>query len=376
MLLLNRLSFGGRPEAAAAVLDPQFTVCEIIERIRAENLWGRAEALQALEKTWDPEREIDAACRQGCHLLPLWDPAYPLLLKQIVDPPLVLYYKGSLVSADDVALAVVGARHPSLYGLQQTARFVRALSERGMTIVSGFAVGIDRAAHEASLTCSYGRTLAVLGCGLDVSYPKKNQDLTERICERGALISEYALGTPPRGENFPRRNRIISGLSLGTLVVEAHWRSGSLITAHEAIDQGREVFAVPGSVDQLTSSGTHRLIREGATLVTSPDEVFEGLALPAENIRRRLAPFSGQMEFPCEIAASGKENQKCQPDIRQKNDESMILKHLRSGGLPADDLIRALNQPSYQVALQLTELEMAGRIRRMHDGTYQIINHP
>ncbi|MCI0596745.1 MAG: DNA-processing protein DprA, partial [candidate division Zixibacteria bacterium] len=221
---------------------------------------------------WDPEKEIESCLKKEIRLLTLFDPAYPRLLKEISDPPLLLYMAGAFDDSDAAAVAVVGSRNPSFYGLEQTRIFAGALARMGITVVSGLARGIDGAAHEAALGVSSGRTLAVVGCGIDIPYPREHRKLFEAIRERGAVVSEYPLGTPPLACNFPERNRIIAGLSLGVLVVEAHIRSGSLITAHEAADEGREVFALPGPVTQLTSKGTHRLIKDGAALVEDPME--------------------------------------------------------------------------------------------------------
>src|SRR5438309_3336598 len=206
----------------------------------------------------------------------LGDERYPELLHAIHDPPPVLYCVGSVEPGDRQAVAIVGSRQATPYGLRVTETLAGELSSLGFTIVSGFARGIDAAAHRAALAAG-GRTIAVLGCGLDVDYPPGHASLRAEIAGSGAVLTEFAPGTPPRATNFPRRNRIISGLALGVVVVEAADDSGSLITARLALEQGREVFAVPGPIDVPTSQGPHGLLKQGATLVETVDDIVEEL---------------------------------------------------------------------------------------------------
>src|SRR5437660_2232229 len=206
----------------------------------------------------------------------LGDERYPELLRAIHDPPAVLYCDGSVEPGDRQAVAIVGSRQATPYGLRVTEALAGELSALGFTIVSGFARGIDAAAHRASLAAG-GRTIAVLGCGLDVDYPPGHASLHAEIAGSGAVLTEFAPGMPPRATNFPRRNRIISGLALGVVVVEAAEDSGSLITARLALEQGREVFAVPGSIDAPTSRRPHGLLKQGATLVETVDDIVEEL---------------------------------------------------------------------------------------------------
>src|SRR3989454_8361792 len=213
---------------------------------------------------------------KGVATLDLADEHYPAWLRAIPDPPPVLYCDGSLEPGDRQAVAIVGSREATPYGLRVTDALARELSRLGFTIVSGFARGIDAAAHRAALA-SGGRTVAVLGCGLDVDYPSGHASLRAEIAGSGAVLTEFDPGTPPRATNFPRRNRIISGLALGVVVVEATEDSGSLITARLALEQGREVFAVPGPIDVPTSRGTHGLIKQGAKLVETVDDIMEEL---------------------------------------------------------------------------------------------------
>jgi DNA processing protein len=275
-LILNRLRIEGRRKTVTFLSEGK-SAREIVTLMESEDLLKEIPETGAASP-FHAEKEIELCAQQGIDFLLYTDGDYPVSLKEISDPPLLLYKKGSLLEDDRNAIAIVGTRHPSFYGRTQAKRFAQELAARGLTIVSGLARGIDQVAHEGALHVSYGRTIAVMGCGLDVMYPKEHESLFQKIVERGMVLSEYPLGTPPLPENFPRRNRILSGLSYATFVVEAHSRSGSLITAHQAADQGREVFALPGPVDQLTSRGTHQLIKEGACLVEMPEDII--LALP------------------------------------------------------------------------------------------------
>jgi len=237
---------------------------EVRSALRRFDRWGEARA------------QVARLARSGGRLI-TWDDAhYPELLRHIHDPPLFLYVLGELSEADRVAVAIVGSRDASRYGRHLTGLLSEGLAGRGVTVVSGLARGIDAAAHDAALR-SGGRTVAVLGSGIDVVYPSEHHRLHMRIAQNGAVVSEYPMGAQPDAENFPARNRIISGLSLGTVVVEATERSGSLITAQCAAEQGREVFAVPGPVGARTR-GTHQLLRQGAALAEGPEDVLREIA--------------------------------------------------------------------------------------------------
>ncbi|MEK7448428.1 MAG: DNA-processing protein DprA [Planctomycetota bacterium] len=221
------------------------------------------------------EQELALAQKSGVKIITCEDEQYPRNLKTIFDYPILIYVKGDLQPADFLAVALVGSRRASYYGLRQAERFAGALAQRGVCVVSGLARGIDTAAHSGALKIKNGRTIAVLGSGLNRIYPPENKKLAQRISESGALVSELPLNAPPDSRNFPVRNRIISGLSLGVVVVEAPVYSGALITADLALDQGREVFALPGKVDSSTSQGCHRLIKMGAKLVENVDDIIE-----------------------------------------------------------------------------------------------------
>lgn len=369
LILLNRLSLVGA-KSVCGLLSGGTGPEEILFRIKTEDFLGKAEFLKKTFETFDAEAEIENCRRYGISHLSFLDEDYPQILKQITDPPLVLYMKGSILPEDAAAVAIVGTRHPSLYGRNQTRRFAAELAGQGMTIVSGLAQGIDQAAHAACLGIPYGRTIAVLGCGLDVNYPAKSEDLRRDIADHGAVISEYALGTPPLAENFPRRNRIISGLSQGVLVVEAHARSGSLITARMAMEQGRDVFAIPGPVDQLTSRGTNHLIKEGAALVEEPAEVMEALAtslifqkreMPAvKPVIQPLATMQGGHEstFSEERGFSAEANSLCEL--------------LREKSLASEEIAQEGDWAPEQVAYLLTLLEMKGKVRKSPDGRFSV----
>lgn len=222
------------------------------------------------------DEELGKAEKAGAEIITFEDERYPANLREIHDPPPYLYVRGRLVPEDKVAVAVVGSRAATPYGRQVTKKIAGELASKGITVVSGGARGIDTEAHKGALGAG-GRTIAVLGCGIDVNYPAENAGLFAEIAEKGAVVTEYPMGTPPEPGNFPARNRIISGLSLGVAVIEAADDSGSLITANCALDQGREVYAVPGSVASPTSKGTNSLIKKGAKLVEGAEDIMVDL---------------------------------------------------------------------------------------------------
>jgi len=222
------------------------------------------------------DRDLKRIEELGIEVISFKDPRYPVNLKNIFDPPFLLYVRGTLEKEDSDALAIVGTRRATVYGKLTARRLARDLAREGVTVVSGMARGIDTEAHRGALEAG-GRTMAVLGCGIDIVYPPENRGLMEEIIKKGAVISEFSLGEEPEAPHFPQRNRIISGLSKGVLVVEAPLKSGALITANFALDQGRDVFAVPGHINNPNSHGTNGLIKEGAKLVESMEDVLEEL---------------------------------------------------------------------------------------------------
>lgn len=305
----------------------------------------------------EAEKEIETAEKAGCQLVDYESPAYPPLLRQIEDPPLVLYVKGHIQALSGHCLAIVGSRRASAYGLQVARRLARDMAERNMVIVSGLARGIDSAAHHGALEAK-GRTIAVQGRGMDGIYPRENRRLADDIAESGAVISEFPLGTGPMPENFPIRNRVISGLSLGVLVVEASEYSGSLITARLAAEHNREVFAVPGNITTAQSFGPNHLIKQGAKLVGEWMDVVE--EFPPE-IRMQLLPS-------CEPSDDGKGIQNS-PRLFEESltpEQKKVFEALRvDEALFVDSVLDSVALPQTQVMQVLLELEMNGLVRQL-----------
>ena len=248
----------------------------------ASGIDGKIAAKIVSVKKEDLDREFSLARKHGIKIITQEDSGYPENLKYIPDPPIVLYVKGELKEEDRFGIAIVGSRRASFYGLSLAEKFAFELAENGLTVISGMARGIDTRAHRGALKGG-GRTIAVMGSGFNHIYPEENKELCEKISQSGAVISEFPIDTKPLPQNFPRRNRVISGLSLGVLVVEAARNSGALITADFALEQGKEVFALPGKVDSSTSFGTNGLIKQGAKLVSCIDDILEELILPIKN---------------------------------------------------------------------------------------------
>ena len=290
------------------------------------------------------------------HAITVEDALYPPLLKQIPDPPLVLFLQGDPRTLATRQLAVVGSRNPSASGTQTATEFARHLANIGLTITSGLAVGIDAAAHRGALAAD-GLTIAVTGTGLDQVYPARHRTLAEEIVARGALVSEFPPGTPPRPENFPRRNRLISALSLGTLVVEAAVQSGSLITARLAAEQGREVFAIPGSIHNPLARGCHALLRQGAKLVETAHDVLE-----------ELGALVAWEETPAAPPAS-----KSPPEGDSKEFTS-LLRHIAYEPIDIDTLVDRSGLTADQVSSMLVVLELHGQIASAPGGLYTRIH--
>ena len=299
-------------------------------------------------------RAVEAALawleRPGNALVTLADAAYPRLLLEIPDPPPLLYARGRLELLQRPALAVVGSRNATAQGMANAEAFAKALSDSGLTIVSGLALGIDAAAHRGGLAGT-GSTVAVLGTGIDVAYPRTNAALAEEIARRGLLLSEFPLGTGALGSNFPRRNRLISGLAQGCLVVEAALASGSLITARAAAEQGREVFAVPGSIHSPVAKGCHALIKSGAKLVESADDVL------AELGGFRASGFASTVQ-PGDRPGEGTEN-------------AGLLQHMGHDPVDIDALCARAGLSAEQVSSELLRLELAGRVAALPGGLFQ-----
>jgi DNA processing protein len=308
---------------------------------------------KAIEKLLGPEpvnlaRDLDALEGTDISLLTLRDPEYPANLKQIHDPPIVLYVRGDVRESDRFFVGIVGSRRASIYGKSMTERIAKDLSNRGICVVSGGARGIDASAHNGALAAG-GRTIAVLGCGIDVAYPSEHKQLFSQIAESGAVVSEFPPGTRPEAWRFPARNRIISGLSLGTLVVQAPTDSGALITAKFAAEQGRDVFALPGNVDDIRNEGSHALIRDGAVLVTSAEHVLEFLGVTGSEQTRPQLTFS----FDSLTA-----------------EERLLVELLSLQPKHVDDIIQESNLPSPTVISTMTMLEMKGIVKRVPGNAY------
>jgi DNA processing protein len=286
----------------------------------------------------DLAQEMDKVRHAHARLITLADEEYPTLLRTLPDAPPVLYVRGALQAQDNLALAIVGTRKATQYGRDAAHTLAKQLAGNGVTIVSGLAQGIDTAAPKGALDAG-GRTIAVLGCGIERVYPASNQQLAKTIIENGALLSEFPIGTPPDGRNFPRRNRVISGLSLGVLIAEAPEKSGALITATTAAEQGREVFAIPGNIFSPPSVGANALIQDGAKLVMNAQDVLNEL---------RIAETNVQTKATTEAVAPTNEI------------ERHLLSHLSAEPIHVDDLVRLSGYPIAHVTSTLTILELKG----------------
>ena len=336
----------GSPEAALAA--PVAARREVVSAEPAKALEREAENLPAL---------IDATCRWLSddstgprHLLALGDPAYPELLLQTADPPLLLYVQGDVALLSAPGIGVVGSRHPTPQGKDNALAFSTQLSQAGWTIVSGMALGIDGSAHEGGLA-GVGRTIAVVGTGLDRVYPRRHLELARRIAQHGAIVSEYSIGTPPLPPNFPLRNRIIAGLTRGTLVVEAALQSGSLITARLASEAGREVFAIPGSIHSPQSRGCHALLKQGAKLVESAADVLE--EFPAKAAPKRTTPVDAP---------------ECSPSV------DPLLDALGFDPVSLDALVARTGWPAPELSAKLLELELMGNVARLPGQLFQRVS--
>jgi DNA processing protein len=316
--------------------------------LRAAGLDARSiESLIYTRQRLSLEDELARVEKQGASVITWEDKRYPPRLLQIHDAPLLLYVKGEILPEDEWAVAVVGTRAATKYGRQMVEEIAGDLARSGITVVSGLARGIDSLAHRAALRAG-GRTMSVLGSGIDIIYPSEHEDLARKIIEKGAIITEYPLGTKPEAGNFPPRNRIISGVSLGTLVVEAGKRSGALITADFALEQGREVFALPGTATSGKSEGTNRLIQEGAAkLVLSADDILEELNLTLVERHREVR-----------TVVPGDEK------------EAEILRHLSAEPVHVDEIGQRTSLPISEVTSTLTMMELKGMVRQVGGMNY------
>lgn len=297
------------------------------------------------------------------HIVPLDDDLYPPQLKTTADPPLLLFVKGRVESLLLPQLAVVGSRRASRGGLDNARAFCYELAKKSWVITSGLAAGVDAASHQAALDAG-GQTVAVMGTGINTIYPKANQQLAKDILAQGALVSEFDFNTPPQANNFPRRNRIIAGLSLGTLVVESGQKSGTLITARLSYDINRPVMAIPGSIHNPMAKGCHWLIKQGAALVESVDDIVNelapGMSMLSEQIRQRMSKDDGHAV----------ENHSEQHDIELSDSQRQLLSHMAYDPISFDALVAATQQPTADVSADLLILELNGLIDKQAGAKY------
>ncbi len=328
-----------------------------LPRVNAQRARVLHESLAKTLDEGDVDRELAIMAERGVSLLTYDDADYPTLLRHIPDPPVCLWIRGRLQEDDALSLAIVGSRRCSLYGREQAGRFGYQCAQAGLCIISGGAYGIDASAHRGAIQAG-GRTLAVVGSGLARPYPKDHDSLFDELVDRGgAVISELPMTTPPQAENFPRRNRIISGLSLGVLVIEAALRSGALITARLCVeDHGRELMAVPGRIDSKTSEGCHKMIREGwAKLVTNAADVLDGLGEAGQLLKVGLTRSSG----PCSEVSEA-------DDLRTRSltDSQRRIMEKLAENCTLDQLVAMTGLPVQQIQSELTMLEIRGLVVR------------
>ena len=339
----------GSPQAAYMASLTELESCGVPARV--------AQAIFAQAALKDAEKDMQEISKADCRLIAFDDEDYPPLLKQIPDAPLLLYVRGDAKVLSQYAVAMVGTRRPSAYGSSVAHRLAHDLAQRQLAVVSGLARGVDSACHRGALEAQ-GKTVAVLGSGIDVIYPRENKRLAEEIVKSGALISEFPLGTGPTPENFPIRNRIISGLSLGVVVVEAAEYSGSLITARLALEQNREVFAVPGNITSAQSFGPNHLIKQGAKLVDQWMDVIE--EFPAEVRMTLLPPAEAAEGEPMGAQTATLFAASLTPD------QKAVFEVLRADqALFVDDVASAAKVSHPRVLAALLELEMNGLIRQL-----------
>jgi DNA processing protein len=339
----------GSPQAAYMASLTELESCGVPARV--------AQAIFMQSRLKEAEREVEEIAKADCELVAYDSDDYPPQLKQIPDAPLVLYLRGDAKVLSEYAVSIVGSRRPSAYGSSVAHRLAYDLAGRHLTIVSGLARGIDSAAHRGALEAK-GRTIAVLGSGIDVIYPRENKKLADEICKSGAVISEFPRGTGPHPENFPIRNRIISGLSLGVLVVEAAEYSGSLITARMALEQNREVFAVPGNITTAQSFGPNHLIKQGAKLVDQWMDVVEEFS---PEVRSRIQPPMEVLQGELLGVESG-----APFGASLAPDPKAVLETLRLDQTSfVDDVVTGAGIPHPRVLAALLELEMSGLVRQL-----------
>ncbi len=349
----------GLPEQVWKATPDELAEIEGFSRPMAERIVQERSKID-LERTWED------VLKRGCSVITWEDADYPLLLQEIYDPPPILYFSGDIKVINGYCLAIVGSRRHSIYGKEIAYKFASKLSNYGLSIVSGMARGIDTWAHKGVLDAG-GKTAAVLGCGLDICYPPENRSVMEKIQVSGIVISEFPPGSQPLPQNFPRRNRIISGLSQGTIVIEAGEKSGALITTDFALEQGREVFAVPGSIASPYSKGCHKLLKEGAKLVEKVEDILEEISLPSLT-KDSFSPASKDDTKRVLSNGSGLEKQQ-----QLEPDEITLLEFIPYEPLTLEDIVCLSKMPLSLVNTLLLELEMKRVIKQL-PGKYFVRN--
>jgi DNA processing protein len=329
---------------AAAILSASRNQLLAVRGIGAEI----ADAISAWEKTVDLAGELKRCDEFGCHVVTQEDENYPELLRQIYDPPIVLYAKGDLRASDKNGVAIVGSRQTTSYGIEVARKFGYQLGYIGVTVVSGGARGIDTAAHQGTLSAK-GRTICVLGTGINIVFPPENRELFERIASSGAVVTQYPFNRNADKQSFAIRNRIVAGMTLGTVVVEANMTSGALITANFATEYGRQVFAVPGRIDSPRSKGCHELIKKGAKLCEGAEDILSEFEY--------LFPASNRPPAPNETGTL--------PTLTLSENEQRVYDALGQEPTPIDDVIRHSSLPSSAVSVALLSLEMKRIVRQM-----------
>ncbi len=342
--------FGGAREIFEAPRSQVSGFSTVLSELTGEPFdWGRVEG------------EMELVYEAGIELLTMDDPRYPGILHSSYDPPLLLYVKGDLGGIDlqsMISVAIVGTRRPTRYGERLSASIAAGLTEAGLVVVSGMARGCDSAAHRGALGAG-GKTIAVLGTGIDRVYPGENRALYEEISESGLLVSEYPMTTPPHPQNFPRRNRIISGLSMGVLVAEAPIRSGAMMTARLALEDGKEIFALPGRVDSKESAGTNKLIKDGAFLVEGPDDILETLTFMGAPVKGKKRGRAGNRRS----SGDGDLSVKLSSDFGEAAGEAgKILLLLDDGPVNTDGILNELALPLRSLSTLLLEMELKGYV--------------
>ncbi|MFM0519203.1 DNA-processing protein DprA [Caballeronia jiangsuensis] len=360
-------AFGGPLE----VLSESFaSLAEIADARAAEAVLAPPEEIEGVPFDDYIEAAFVWAAEPGNHILTLADATYPQALLTMPDPPPLLYAKGRLELLQARAVAIVGSRHASPQGLEDARRFARVLSDAGLAVVSGLALGIDASAHRGALEGATG-TVSVIGTGADLVYPAAHHTLAHEIAREGAMLSEWPLGTPARSANFPQRNRLIAGMSGGVLIVEAAMRSGSLITARLANEMGRDVFAIPGSIHAPLSQGCHRLLKQGAKLVETPEDVLEEFGFSPATAR--AASTAARRARPRPVSASWASARADEADSAIDGDASRVLDAL--GHAPATLEILAMRTDLDGAALQgaLLQLELSGHVAALAGGRYTAV---